>query len=221
MSGRLTYDPTKDPSKWVKVNKTRRARGYSFEDKVRAFFNRLDNETFIHARRLGGSSTGLPDLVITNNHPSHTSIVAMECKSVQDSYVAVIPADQVIRCITTLQAFEGGYNQKYVGFGFKFMQSVKCKRKKSIDRYWLLSMYDPLFNDNLLKVTYDIRTEMLTFHYKDGGKSAISGNIQNNWYPDLYRLADVLDPMGVSHSERQIRQDRKQDTLTSLEPLGH
>ena len=200
---------------WVKVSKTRRQRGYAFEDKVRGFFNRIDGEQYFHCRRLGGSSTGLPDLVITYNHPmAEEVIIAMECKSVKDRWVAEIPADQIYRCIDTLKVLEGGYRRKYVGFGFKFGVSEKQGRKKNIERYWLLHPAHPVLKDDLIKATYDIRTEKLKLYYKTSEYRLIQGELNKPWYPDIYRLADAIDP-SVNHNERQIKLGRKQGTATS------
>ena len=57
----------KKENKFIKINKKRRSRGYSFEHNLVININALPDW---YARRLGGSSTGLPDIVAVNNKRS-------------------------------------------------------------------------------------------------------------------------------------------------------
>ena len=156
-----------DDLKWVKVNRTRRTRGYTFEDKIRKKVNEIDNQRLWYCRRLGGSSTGLPDLVITFNQYMG-ALVAMECKSTKDKYVLEIPADQVWRCVDVLDVF-GMYGCKWVCFAFYFAKSEKCKRLKPITSYWLIPRFEPYFDEeqrkHLIKVACDSRTRVLTWFF--------------------------------------------------------
>lgn len=101
------------------------ARGYSFEKSVVDYFNQFNDEGW-YARRLGGSSSGLPDVLITHNHNDpYTILWSMECKSTYGNY-AIIPPIQIQRCESMLQMFSV-YEFKNVVFGFKF--STKKPRK--------------------------------------------------------------------------------------------
>lgn len=98
----------------------RQKRGYSFEVKLVADFN----EDGWYCRRLGGSSSGLPDVLITNNETS--VLYSVECKSrtSKDIYdkegkVAIIPPIQIQRCESMLEMFSL-YNVRKVVFAFKF-----------------------------------------------------------------------------------------------------
>jgi hypothetical protein len=107
----------------------RRSRGYTFEQKeMVGFFDSRDNW---HARRLGGTSTGMPDVLITNNKDS--ILWSVECKSMTAKDVndpnnqkGYIPQDQIQRCYSMLDMFSV-YIQKNVVFAFKF--ATKKPRK--------------------------------------------------------------------------------------------
>lgn len=98
----------------------RQGRGYSFEIKLVAEFNEGD----WHCRRLGGSSSGLPDLIITNNKES--ILWSVECKSRtskdihdKEGKISVIPPIQIQRCFSMFDMFSL-YKNKSVLFMFKF-----------------------------------------------------------------------------------------------------
>lgn len=122
------------------INKLRSARGYAWEKHIIDFAN---SQKGYVARRLGGSSTGLPDIVITHNESS--TIYAMEAKSVT-SMIAYIPQDQIIRCLDVLKMFEVYYNRN-MWFVFKFgvnrssYQSITTKEGNKIKLNNKLRMY--------------------------------------------------------------------------------
>lgn len=109
----------------------RRSRGYAWEKHIVSYFN---SKKDYHSRRLGGSSTGLPDIVITNNKKS--LLYSIEAKSVTtyDSYIA---EKQIVRCHDILDMFSL-YEHKYVLFAFKFgvdftdYQQTQLKKKRKI-----------------------------------------------------------------------------------------
>jgi Holliday junction resolvase len=106
---------TKAPTDFIKVNKIRRSRGYSFE------YETIEDLKGIgwKAKRLGGSSANLPDILATHDD----TIYAMEAKSVMmpRKIYAYIPQKQIVRCIETLDMFPI-YKHRYLVFGFKFSQ---------------------------------------------------------------------------------------------------
>lgn len=178
---------------YVKRNKLSRKRGYTFEDSIRKRVNAIDNEYRYHARRLGGSSTGLPDIVITFND-AMGAVVAMECKSGKDTYVLDIPADEIYRCLDTLK-FLDMYSIKNICFAFKFAKSEKMKRKKVEERFWGFSRWDPYIEGergNLMKVAFDIRKQTLTLWYADGGHRVLAGLRMNGMFSDFESFIDAI-----------------------------
>lgn len=110
------------PADYTKRNRTSRARGYLFENKLVKEFDYGPWQ----ARRLGGSSTGLPDLVITNNKES--ILVALEAKSTVSNH-CYVPRDQIERCNEVLKMFNVYRNQNIV-LAFKFGNPLKRGRIK-------------------------------------------------------------------------------------------
>lgn len=141
---------------YKKRNKLSRGRGYRFEYEL---LQLLKKQGF-DGRRLGGSSTGLPDLVVTNNESG--LCLAIECKS-KDSWSIEVPDDEVERCFETLKLFEY-YPIRCVVLAFKFPKSKVFKRKKPEFRFMM-------FNANILNkvyhVTYNIQQDYCWFMGQD------------------------------------------------------
>lgn len=106
------------------INKLRRSRGYDWEYNIVKYINSKEG---YKARRLGGSSTGLPDVVITHNESS--TIYAIEAKSVTLPN-AYIPLDQIERCQYVLDMF-GVYEYRFIWFAFKFATNRSLSQKKT------------------------------------------------------------------------------------------
>jgi Holliday junction resolvase len=104
-----------------KTSRTRRERGYAFENGIARLFNSIPSWT---ARRLGSPSTGLPDVMCINN--SRSTMIAVEAKSTRQD-MAYVPRDQVERCMEWVGHFQG-YDVKKVMLAFKFGQ-VPGKRR--------------------------------------------------------------------------------------------
>lgn len=148
---------------YKKINKTRRSRGYNFEYSIVNAFNDHHSKQW-HARRLGGSSTGLPDIVATNKVKS--LLYAIEAKS-GESDILYIPRDQIERCIDITDKFLTAYKYRYVVFAFKF-KGKKGGRKLQY-RFLLMSDHLGGIPDHLKGVSYNIKTETLNTHesYED------------------------------------------------------
>lgn len=110
--------------KIVSLANIRRSRGYSYEHTL---VQRLNNETWT-ARRLGGSSTGLPDIVAVNN--KEAILLSIEAKSGTGDALYVRP-DQLQRCLLIKDMF-GYYKTKHVILAFKFMRKKRFTRKKQV-----------------------------------------------------------------------------------------
>ena len=102
----------------------RRSRGYSFEHKL---VQRLNSGEW-NARRLGGSSTGLPDIVAVNNRTG--TLLTIEAKSGTGD-ILYVPADQIERCFLIDRMFSY-YEKRHIILAFKFMRKRRLKRKSDI-----------------------------------------------------------------------------------------
>ena len=99
----------------------RKIRGYSYEHTL---VQKLNNGSWI-ARRLGGSSTGLPDVVAVNNEEA--TLLSIEAKSGTGDALYVQPY-QIQRCLLIRDMF-GYYKTKHVILAFKFMRKKGLPEK--------------------------------------------------------------------------------------------
>jgi Holliday junction resolvase len=139
----------------------RRSRGYSYEHTL---VQRLNNGSWI-ARRLGGSSTGLPDVVAVNNNEA--TLLSIEAKSGTADALYVRP-DQIQRCLLIRDMF-GYYETKHVILAFKFMRKKRFTRKKEvvyekrrlIEYYKIADKLNKFESIPIVKCTYDGRTYVM------------------------------------------------------------
>jgi Holliday junction resolvase len=141
----------------------RRSRGYAFEHTLVQKLNRGS----WHARRLGGSSTGLPDIVAVNNIDS--ILLTIEAKS-GTSDILYVPQDQLARCMIIRDMFSV-YSTRHIILAFKFMNKKRFRRKnKTIyESRKLLEYYkiaDSVADANrgdlpIIKCTYEGKTYAL------------------------------------------------------------
>ena len=103
-----------------KAAKTRRQRGYQWEDTIVKRFRKSENWK---AFRLGSPSIALPDVLAVNTQES--VIFTIEAKSGTSTSLPV-PADQIERCLDWIKTFDI-YENKKVLLAFKFLS------KKRID----------------------------------------------------------------------------------------
>lgn len=94
------------------VHTRRQARGYNFEVQLVKEFNKGNWKS----RRLGGASSGLPDVGIVNNPQS--LLYAVEAKSTVYNFCEV-PVKQIIRCLGYLD-LHSIYKTKNVILAFRF-----------------------------------------------------------------------------------------------------
>ncbi len=113
---------SKKPKRSAKFRKrtarTRRQRGYHWEDTLVKRFNALDGWK---AFRLGSPSVALPDILVVSTQNS--TIFTIEAKSGTVSSLPV-PRDQVERCLKWAQTFDI-YNTRKVLFAFKFLSKKR------------------------------------------------------------------------------------------------
>ncbi len=100
--------------KHKKTARTRRHRGYHWEDTIVKRFNAVEQWK---AFRLGSPSTGLPDVLAVSN--KNSAIFTIEAKSGTIDYLPV-PSDQISRCLKWIDTFEL-YKTRKVILAFKFL----------------------------------------------------------------------------------------------------
>ena len=105
-------------TKTQKISRTRRQRGYQWEDTLVKRFNKLDNWK---AFRLGSPSVALPDILSLNNEDS--IIFTIEAKSGTSTSLTV-PSDQIVRCMNWTQNFKV-YQTREVILAFKFLSKKR------------------------------------------------------------------------------------------------
>lgn len=136
----------------------RRSRGYGYEH---ALVQRMNNGVW-YARRLGGSSTGLPDIVAVNNTAG--ILLTIEAKS-GTSDILYVPQDQVERCLMIRNMFDI-YPERHIILAFKFMSKKRFRRKnetvyesrKLLEYYKVADMVADMSVLPIIKCTYDGRT---------------------------------------------------------------
>lgn len=102
----------------VKIARTRRQRGYHWEDTLVKRFNSLDGWKGF---RLGSPSVGLPDILAIST--KNSTIFTIEAKSGTTNSL-VVPYDQIIRCLKWVDNFEL-YQTRKVIFAFKFLSKKR------------------------------------------------------------------------------------------------
>ena len=101
-----------------KAARTRRQRGYQWEDTIVKRFNSTDNWK---AFRLGSPSIALPDVLAVNT--DNSTIFTIEAKSGTSTSLPV-PADQIERCLSWIKTFDI-YKKRNVILAFKFLSKKR------------------------------------------------------------------------------------------------
>ena len=107
--------PKKDTKK---IARTRRQRGYNWEDTLVKRFNSTEHWK---AFRLGSPSIALPDILAVNT--KNSAIFTIEAKSGTSTSLPV-PADQIERCLKWVKTFDI-YNDRKVILAFKFLSKKR------------------------------------------------------------------------------------------------
>jgi len=122
----ITKEKTAEISKTnnQKAARTRRQRGYQWEDTIVKRFNSVNNWK---AFRLGSPSIALPDVLAVNTDTS--TIFTIEAKSGTSTSLPV-PADQIERCLSWIKTFDI-YEKRNVILAFKFLS----KKRLGVGKY--------------------------------------------------------------------------------------
>lgn len=107
-----------------KAARTRRQRGYQWEDTI---VKRFNNTEKWKAFRLGSPSIALPDVLAVNTEAS--AIFTIEAKSGTSTSLPV-PGDQIERCLSWIKTFDI-YEKRNVLLAFKFLS----KKRIDIGKY--------------------------------------------------------------------------------------
>jgi Holliday junction resolvase len=101
-----------------KIARTRKHRGYHWEDTLVKRFNALSDWK---AFRLGSPSVALPDILAVST--KNSTIFTIEAKSGTTNSL-VVPFDQIMRCLRWTDNFEL-YQTRKVVFAFKFLSKKR------------------------------------------------------------------------------------------------
>ncbi len=148
-----------------KIARTRRQRGYHWEDTIVKRFNALKDWK---AFRLGSPSVALPDVLVVST--KNNIIFTIEAKSGTGTTLQV-PFDQIIRCLKWTDTFEL-YRKRKVILAFKFLS----KKRIDIGKYESRELRE-FFKvwDESLKITDCVCTyEGDTFSLENRKRSKIS-----------------------------------------------
>ena len=128
---------------------TNRKRGYDFEHFVVQDFNKDYKTKGWYANRLGGTTTELPDIVVTNSKLS--ILYTFECKATTRNY-CYIPNMQIERCQKILDIFSL-YKHRNIVLAFKFLRRVYDHPtkgpKRDVKTYYLY-----VYNMDIPKIRY-------------------------------------------------------------------
>lgn len=126
---KLIKSKTKNQDERLSINankriaRTRRQRGYNWEDTLVKRFNALDGWK---AFRLGSPSVALPDILVVSTNAN--TVFTIEAKSSTGTTLHV-PSDQIIRCLKWINTFELYKTRKMI-LAFKFLSKKRIGNGK-------------------------------------------------------------------------------------------
>jgi Holliday junction resolvase len=144
-----------------KIARTRRQRGYQWEDTLVKRFNKMEQWK---AFRLGSPSVALPDLLCVNNHES--KIFTIEAKSGTSTSLTV-PFDQILRCMNWTDNFTI-YNVRNVIFAFKFLSKKRIGKGEYEKRE--LREYYKIWNNKIKPINIVCKYDGDVYGLEDGKK---------------------------------------------------
>ena len=144
-----------------KIARTRRQRGYNWEDTLVKRFNKMDEWK---AFRLGSPSVALPDILCVNNKDS--IIFTIEAKSGTGTTLTV-PYDQIIRCLNWTNNFKV-YETRHVILAFKFLSKKRIGVGEYENRE--LREFYKVWDERKTPTDIVCRYDGTTYALKDGNK---------------------------------------------------
>ena len=148
-----------------KIAKTRRQRGYEWEDSLVKRFNKIDDWK---AFRLGSPSVALPDILTVNNKDS--VLYTIEAKSGTGTTL-MVPFDQIIRCLNWTNNFQV-YKTREVILAFKFLS----KKRIGVGKYEKreLREFFKIWNPRRTPIDIVCKYDGDTYTIKEGKKKKMS-----------------------------------------------
>ena len=193
-------------------NKKSRQRGYSFENWL---VKEVSSYPYWGARRLGGTSTGLPDVMMSYakygpDIPTamfkrwYSIIVATECKEGENNTLYV-EREQVRRAYAAITALWQSIDAKWILLAFKFLrnQTQYKARTQTLTRFvlipymdiyeWLKSNADK-YKELKILFRYDIVKEELSIIQNDPntGNTAITKYKEGQQYEIFNTVAELI-----------------------------
>tara|TARA_Y100000590_G_scaffold244897_1_gene275248 strand:+ start:3754 stop:4302 length:549 start_codon:yes stop_codon:yes gene_type:complete len=165
MKTRLKLEQKSKSLNFKKIAKTRRQRGYNWEDTLVKRFNKTINwKSF----RLGSPSVALPDILSVNNKDS--ILFTLEAKSGTGTTL-LVPFDQIIRCLKWTDNFEL-YKTRRVILAFKFLS----KKRIGVGKYEKreLREFYKVWNTRQPPVDIVCKYDGATYALIDGEKKRLS-----------------------------------------------
>ena len=150
-----------------KIAKTRRQRGYQWEDTLVKRFNKMDSWK---AFRLGSPSVALPDILSVNNEDG--ILYTLEAKSGTGTTLTV-PSDQIIRCLNWTENFKV-YKIRSVILAFKFL-SKKRIGNSMYEKRELREFYK-IWNPKRKPIDIVCNYDGMTYGLLNGERQSISLN---------------------------------------------
>lgn len=168
----------------------RHKRGYAFEK----YITKNINDQKWDSRILGGASSGLPDVVATNNFDS--ILFSIEAKSTVGNKLN-IPQDEFERCAKIL-SWLSTYENKYIVLAFKFgagkVGSKLTQRKKEDVKfyYYLVSAH---WNTENLKYIYCNDQGKLWWTSKNKDKRTNQPKLEYEMFTSITELKNPSIPL--------------------------
>lgn len=139
--------------------RTRRQRGYNWEDTLVKRFNSLEGWK---AFRLGSPSVGLPDILAVST--KENMIYTIEAKSGTSTTLRV-PYDQILRCLRWIHTFELYKTRKMI-IAFKFLSKKRIDTGKYEHRE--LREYYKVWDESYPVTDFVCTYDGLTYALTDG-----------------------------------------------------
>jgi Holliday junction resolvase len=147
-----------------RIARTRRQRGYNWEDTLVKRFNATGGWK---AFRLGSPSVGLPDILAVST--SENTIYTIEAKSGTNTTLRV-PFDQIERCLKWIHTFEL-YQKRNMIIAFKFSSKKRIGTGKYEHRE--LREYFKIWNEKYSVTDFICTYEGDTYAMLDGKRSQL------------------------------------------------
>ena len=161
-----------------KIAKTRRQRGYQWEDSLVKRFNKNDDWK---AFRLGSPSVALPDILTVNNKDG--ILYTIEAKSGTGTTL-MVPFDQIIRCLNWTNNFQV-YKTREVILAFKFLS----KKRIGVGKYEKreLREFFKIWNPRRTPIDIVCKYDGDTYTIKEGKKKKMSLKDQKMPFESRYQ----------------------------------